>query len=314
MMKKVLISTRSFGEFDSAPLERLKKAGFEIVLNPYGRSLRPEESIRLLRDAVGLIAGTEPLNEEVLGKATSLKVISRCGSGLDNVDLEAAKKFGIKVFNTPDAPTEAVAELTLCLILVLYRRIKEADKIIYAGKWERKIGHLLYGKRLGIIGLGRVGKRLVELTAPFKIEVLAYENRPDNEFVRNYNIRCLSLEEVLSQADIVSIHLPYSKEMHHFIGKEELTLMKHEAVLVNTSRGGLVDEEALKVTLEEGRIAGAALDVFEEEPYNGPLRNFDNVILTAHMGSSTKETRIQMEMEAVDNLLEGLRIEGWRLR
>lgn len=308
-MKKVLISTRSFGEFDGAPLDRLKEAGFEVVLNSYGRSLKEEESIELLQGAVGVIAGTEPLNEKVLGKTSSLKVISRCGTGIDNVDLGAAKKFGIKVFNTPDAPTLAVAELTLGLILALYRRIAESDRCVRSGKWVRQMGQLLSGKKLGIVGLGRIGKKLVELAAPFNVEVMACEPSPDTEFIQRYNIQLLTFNELLKNADIVSLHLSCPKEIHCLIGRNELALMKPSAILINTSRGWMIDEGALKEALTNKNIAGVALDVFQEEPYNGPLKNFDSVILTTHIGSSARETRIQMEMEAVDNLLRGLRIE-----
>ncbi|MBU0568821.1 phosphoglycerate dehydrogenase [bacterium] len=303
---KTLISTRSFGEFDRKPLDKLKEAGFEIVPNPYGRSLEPEESIELLEGATGLIAGTEPLTEEVLSKAGSLKVISRCGTGMDNVDLEAAKRLGIKVLNTPDAPTLAVAELTLGLILALYRRIAESDRCIRSGRWKRQMGQLLYRKKLGIVGLGRIGKRLVELTTPFDLEVMTCEPSPDIEFVQRHNIQVLSFNELLKKADIVSLHLSCPKGTHCLIGRNELALMKPSAILINTSRGWMIDEEALYEALANKIIAGAALDVFENEPYDGNLRNLDNVILTTHIGSSAKETRIQMEIEAVDNLLRGL--------
>lgn len=306
---KVLISTSSFGKYNSSPLQKLKDTGFKIILNPYGRKLQPNEIVSLLDGVVGLIAGTGPITEKVLKSAKNLKVISRCGAGLDNVNLEVTRKLGIKVFTTPDAPTQAVAELALGLILSLLRKTAEADRNIRQEKWPRLMGNLLFEKKLGIIGLGRIGKKLVELTFPFKVKVLACELYPDKKFVSKYNIHLLSLKELLSQADIVSLHLPYSETTRHMIGKNELLLMKPDAILINTSRGGIVDEEALYNTLKNKIIGGAALDVFEEEPYKGPLKNLDNVVMTSHLGSYAKEARIRMEMEAVNNLLRGLKSE-----
>jgi D-3-phosphoglycerate dehydrogenase len=303
-MKKIVVSTRSFGEYSSAPIERLKSCGFEVSLNPYNRPFTPEESIDFLKDAIGLIAGTESLTEEVLNKAGSLRVISRCGAGMDNIDLNAAKRLGIEVVNTPDAPTLAVAELTLGLILALYRRIPESDRCIRSGKWNRQMGRLLTGKKLGIIGLGRIGKKLVELSAPFNLEVMACDPFPDMEFSQRHNIRLVTFNELLKEADIVSLHLSPSKETRCLIGKNELFLMKPSAVLINTSRGWMVDEKALEEALTNKIISGAALDVFANEPYDGYLSNLDNVILTTHIGSSAKEARIQMEMEAVENLIK----------
>ena len=306
---KILISGSSFG-IDASAIETLKKAGFTAVLNPCNRKPTEDELIELLgKDVVGLIAGTEKITERVLQNAKSLKVVSRYGIGLDNIDLEAAKRRGIIVCNTPDAPTQAVAELALALILNLYRRIGKVDRILRSGKWNPILGRLLLGKTLGIIGLGRIGKTLVKLVQPFELKIIAHEPYPDNEFVSSYEIELASLEKVLSESDIVSLHAPLTEDTYHLIGKKELALMKNDAIIVNTARGSLIDEEALKNALEKGIIAGAALDVFEEEPYYGKLKNFDNVILTPHIGTYAKETRIRMEREAVENLLNVLRMQ-----
>ena len=307
---KILISGSSFGKVDGCAIETLKKAGFRVVLNPYDRKPTEDELIELLgQDVIGLIAGTEKLTERVLQNAKSLKVISRYGIGLDNIDLEAAKRRGIIVCNTPDAPTQAVAELTLALILNVYRKIGEVDRILRSGKWNPILGRLLLGKTLGIIGLGRIGKALVKLVQPFELKIVAHEPYPDNEFVSSYGVELVSLEKVLSEGDIISLHAPLTEETYHLIGREELALMKTDAIVVNTARGSLIDEEALIDVLEEGSIGGVALDVFEEEPYHGKLKNFDNVILTPHIGTYAKETRIKMEREAVENLLNALRMQ-----
>lgn len=307
---RILISSRSFGKSNPLPIEALKKAGYEVVPNPYGRKLEEHELLELVRDAVGVIAGTEKITENVIKNSGSLKAISRVGIGIDNVDLVAAKKHGVAVYNTPDAPTQAVAELTLALILTLYRRIVEADKKIREGKWEPLMGRLLKGKTVGIIGLGRIGRRVVELVQPFNLNIVAAEPNPDYDFVSEHGIELKPLKDVLKESDIVTLHMPISKETLHMIGKAELSLMKEGAIIINTSRGGLIDEEALTVALKNGLLGGAAIDTFEKEPYNGPLKNLNNVILTPHIGSYAKEARIRMEMEAVENLINGLKENG----
>ena len=303
---KVLISSRSFGKINSEPIDALIDAGFEVVVNPYNKKLDEGELIELIGDAVGLIAGTEQITENMLNHAKALKVISRYGVGMDNIDLDAAKNKGIEVYNTPNAPAKAVAELALTLILNLMRRIPESSQSMKDGIWQPQMGHSLYGKTLGIIGLGRIGKELVKLVQPFNVDIFAYEKYPDNDFITTQNIKLGSLEDVLSQSDVVSIHLPLMKETRNIIGAKELSLMKHNSMLINTARGGLIDENALVSALKEGDIAGASLDAFENEPYIGELSNLDNVLLTPHIGTYTEETRIIMEMETVENLINAL--------
>ena len=300
---KVLVSTSTFGEFDETPLRKLKQNGFEVVVNPYGRKLQPQDSIELMRDIDGIIAGTEPLNSDILKRANRLKVISRLGVGLDNVDLTAAKELGIQVASTPAAPTEAVAELTLGLMIVLARRVVEADHAIRNGSWKPLMGVLLAGKTLGIVGLGRIGKRVAELVQPLSMSILAYEPFADGSFVTKYQIGLVSLSELFSQADIVSLHIPLLPETRGLVSRELFALMKPTALLINTCRGEVVDEAALLQAVESNRLAGAALDVYNEEPYRGPMKQNSRIILSAHMGSYAKEARIQMEHEAVENLI-----------
>jgi D-3-phosphoglycerate dehydrogenase len=300
---KVLVSTSTFCEFDGAPLEKLKANGFDVVVNPYRRRLQPAESVNLIQGVQGLIAGTESLGRDVLKGAKGLKVISRVGVGLDNVDLIAAKDLGIQVVSTPLAPTEAVAELTLGLMIALARRVVEADRSIRQGSWKPLMGHLLAGKTLGIVGLGRIGKRLAQLVKPLGMPLLAYEPLPDDEFVSQHQIRLVPLPELFSQADIVSLHVPLTAETRSLIRRESLSLMKSTALLINTCRGEVVEESALLEALESNRLGGAALDVYTEEPYRGPMTENNKIILTAHMGSYAKEARVQMEHEAVDNLI-----------
>jgi len=303
---KVLISSRSFGKINSGSIDLLKNAGFEVVVNPHNKKLNEDELVELITDTVGLIAGTEPITGNVLNHAKALKVISRYGVGMDNIDLDAARKRGIQVYNTPNAPAKAVAELTLSLILNLIRRIPESSQSMKDGIWQPQMGHSLYGKTLGIIGLGRIGKELVKLVQPFNVCILAYEKYPDDDFVASHNVRLGPLEAVLSQSDIVSIHLPLMEETRNIIGAKELSTMKYNSFLVNTARGSLVDEDALINALKDGTIAGTALDAFEIEPYTGDLLDFNNVLLTPHIGTYTEETRMIMEIETVENLINAL--------
>ncbi|MFA4955748.1 MAG: phosphoglycerate dehydrogenase [Candidatus Methanoperedens sp.] len=307
---KILISSDSFGKINRDSIIIIEAAGFEPVLNPYGRKLEFGEFVKLIKDAVGLIAGTEKITSELLENAPMLKVISRYGVGIDNIDMKATKKLGIIVRNTPDAPSQAVAELSLALILNLCRRVSEADRNIKNNNWSPLIGSLLSGKTLGIIGLGRIGRKLVKLIQPFNMKIYAYDPYPDHEFVSSNNIMLASLDVVMSESDIISLHVPLSDNTYHMIGKKELSLMKKGGVIINTSRGGLIDEEALVIALKNDSIKGAAIDTFEKEPYNGALTGFNNVILTSHMGSSAIETRKQMELETVNNLLEALKEKG----
>ncbi len=302
-MSRVLISTSSFGVHDRAPLDRLEAAGVDYRLNPHGRRLAPSETRELLRGAAGLIAGTERLDRAVLEAAPDLRVISRCGAGLDNVDLEVAAELGIAVRHTPEAHVEAVAELALAAILDLSRGLSAADRALRDGRWQRPPGRLLGGKTVGIVGLGRVGRRLVELLAPFRVRVLAHDPRPDPEFARRHQVRYLPLEELLAAADVVSLHLPAQPGGAPLLDRRRLAVMKPSALLINTARGGLVDEAALAEALDGGRLAGAHLDVFAEEPYDGPLRSCPAALLTPHLGGYAAEARSEMELQAVENLL-----------
>lgn len=303
-MKKIAITTTSFGEHDDSPLEMCRENGFAVVLNPYRRKITSDELVELAKDAVGLIAGTERITEEVISKLPALKVISRCGTGLDNVDLDAVKKRGIKLLNTPDAPTLAVAELTVSLIMNLLRGVCQMDRELRGDLWEKRMGNLLYGKKVGIKGFGRIGRKVAALLSPFGCEI-AYSD----PFVKDSSspLKRLSLDELLIWADIVSIHISTNERI---IGENEFRLMKKGAWLVNTSRGGVLDESVLYEYLKNGHLSGAALDVFEQEPYTGPLRELGNIILTPHIGSYAKEARVEMERQSVENLCKGLREEG----
>ncbi len=289
---KILITTSSFGKADQEPLEKLKRSGFEIIQNPYGRKITPEELRQLLPGVVGLIAGTETIDKETL-KNSGLKVISRVGVGMDGIDLEAAKELNIVVKNTPDAPTIAVAELALAGILSLLRQIPQMNQEVHQKVWDSKMGVQLTGKTILIVGFGRIGRHLAKLLEPFRVKLVAVDS----------TLPGISLKEWLPEADIVCLHISGSQQI---LGQEEFSLMKKGVFVLNASRGGVVNEADLVEALKEGKVAGAWLDVFIKEPYAGPLTEFPQVIMTPHIGSNTKESRAQMEKEAVDNLLSAL--------
>lgn len=297
---KIFISTTSFGEYDKSYLDVCRKSGISVESNPYGRKMKPEELCSLAQGAVGLIAGTEPLTADVLSKMPNLKVISRCGVGLENVDLDAAEKAGIKVFNTPDAPTRAVAELTIGLMLDILRKTSRMDSAIRSGRWEKLMGNLLYGKKVGIIGFGRIGRAVAGLLKAFDCEIAYADPFVDDGLL---GLRRLSKHELLCWAEIVSIHVA-SKE--RIMSRGDIEMMKRGGWIINVSRGEAVDEVALYDSLKSGDLCGAAIDVFEQEPYKGPLAHLDNVVLTPHIGSYAKEARTRMELEAVNNLIKGL--------
>lgn len=303
-MPKFVISTSSFNTGTNAAIQRLIQAGLEPVKNPYGRKLTEDEAIDLLTDdVIGMIAGVEPLTARVLQSATALKVISRCGTGMDSVDLDAVAQLGIPVYNTPEAPAQAVAELTLGMILAVLRKITQTDRQIRAGEWPRTQGGLLAAQTVGLIGLGHIGKRVADLCQAFTATVVAFdpfiEHAPDG-------VQLMPLAQLLETADIISLHTPYSDDLHHLIDAQALSRMKPGALLINAARGGLVDEAALKDALDQGTLAGAALDAFEQEPYQGALLHCNNLILSSHVGSLAREARARMELEAAENLLNGL--------
>jgi len=307
MQKIVLTTTSTFGTYDQAPLKKLEASGHTVVDNPLGRKLTEQELLALLQEhrPVGLLAGTEPVTAPVIiAAAPFLEVISRVGTGWNNVDHGEAERQGIKVFRTPDATTETVAELTVGLILNLIRNVGLMDRELRQGIWKKRMGLLLEKKKVGILGFGRIGKRVADLLAPFNVEIAFFDILPQDVPEK---WQPLSLEALVEWADILSLHLAPPEEGQTILDATLIKKMRKGSWLVNASRGDVVDEEALLTALQSGQLAGAALDVFMKEPYEGPFRSLDNVILTPHIGSYAREARIQMEVEAVDNLLEGLR-------
>ena len=302
---KVLVSTFPFAKAEPRAAELIASQGWTLEFNPYGRKIAIKELKRLLPEVDALIAGTEKLDGEALEFANNLKLISRVGIGLDGIDWTEIKRRKIEVAYTPDAPTLSVAELTLGFILALSRGIVNTTINMRGRLWRRYTGAQLSGKTAGIIGLGRVGKRVVSLLKPFNCRILVNDIKPDYEFIKRNDLIFLEKKkDVYKRADFLTIHVPLTKLTRNLIKKDVLRMMKKDAFLINTSRGPVVDEKALHKALEQNQIKGAAVDVYAEEPYSGPLTELDNIILTSHMGSCTEESRRAMEVDAAQAVVD----------
>ncbi len=296
---RVLLGPSSFGAEDASPLETLARH-VQVIENPYKRKLtRAELQTLLAQDVVGLIAGLEILDREVLAHS-KLKVISRCGAGMSNIDLAAAKEFGIRVYSTPYGPTRAVAELTIGCLMALLRQVPQMNDALHAGRWDKRVGRQLHGMTAVLVGFGRIGRMVGELLHALGVEILVCDPAYEHDVAY---AKPVTLADALPMVDILSLHCGGETQM---IGEHELSRVKVGAYLLNAARGGLIDEAALCRALDTGRLAGAWIDTFVQEPYQGPLARYPQVMLTPHVGSYTREGRLQMEIDAVHNLLQGL--------
>jgi D-3-phosphoglycerate dehydrogenase len=306
-MDKILTSPSSMGQINSKPFDLIKEHGYKVTNNPYGRKLNEDEVIELAKDCIGIVAGVEALSARVLEALPNLKCISRVGVGMDNVDLDYARQKGIVVVNTPDGPTRGVAELTLAMTLALLRKIPQADAEMKKKQWNKQIGNLIFEKKIGVIGLGRIGRMVAELFRGIGNPVQGYDLFPDEAWAREKGVMLKSFDEIIAEADILTLHIPGKKDKTPVIGYEEIEKMKKGAFLVNLARGGVIDEDALYEALKSKKLAGAAIDVFTKEPYDGPLCDLENVVLTPHLGSYALEGKLQMEIDAVNNLINELK-------
>jgi D-3-phosphoglycerate dehydrogenase len=277
----------------------LAEAGIEYVINPLGRKLKAQELASMIGDYDVLIAGTEPITEEVIQRAVRLKLIARVGIGLDSVDLHAARDRGIRVSYTPDAPAKAVADLSIGLMINLLRHVHVSNAQMHAGRWHRFFGRRLGEVTIGLIGLGRIGTGVLSRLQAFGCpRVLVNDIRPNRSLETAFRFEWADKETLYRQADIVSLHVPLTGATRNMICRRELESMKPDALLVNTARGGIVNEADLFEVMRDGHLGGAAIDVFEQEPYDGPLREIERCLLTAHMGSMSVDCRTRMEIEA----------------
>jgi D-3-phosphoglycerate dehydrogenase / 2-oxoglutarate reductase len=303
-MTKVFISTAPFGQIDKTPLDLLKNSNVDFLINPLGRKLTETELSEMISDTEVLIAGTEAITESVLAQAKKLKLICRVGIGLDSVDLVAAKKLGVLVSYTPDAPAPAVAELTLGLMMSLIRKTHIANKCMHQGEWNRFFGRRMSSITVGIIGLGRIGGLVLDYVDALGFgKILINDLKDIQSKLCSPKVHLSSKEEIYHNADLITVHLPLNSITKNLISENQLKSMKRDGMLINTSRGGIINELDLISTLKDGHFSGIALDVFSKEPYDGGLKNFDRCILTSHMGSMTLDCRAQMEIEATQEAI-----------
>jgi len=295
-----------------AGIQLLEEAGVEVLQLPPG-----SDGSALMEEVPGADAlitrGGIRVTREIMAASTRLRVVGVHGVGCDHVDLQAAKELGKVVLNTPSALTETVAEMTLALMLALTRRVVSADRAVRAGEWTRKYGDLigseLMGKTVGIIGLGRIGAAVASRLTPFRVELLYHDVIERSELEAELGIRRVELDALLGESDIITLHTPLTPGTHVLISKREFKLMRAGVYLVNTSRGKVIDQRALVEALETGKVAGAALDVFEEEPLDpaDPLASMGNVILTPHLGASSREAMRRMAVQVAEGVVEVLR-------
>ncbi len=303
MKTKVYVALSTFAKESAQPLELLKAGGLAFEINPTGKRLTREQVKTVLKNYDGVVASLEPYDADVLNALSRLKCISRCGVGLDNIDLNAARDRKITVLNTPHVVVQPVAELTLALIFDLLRQTTVHTFLMRQRRWERISGRQLAGKTVGIIGLGRIGRRVAELLVRLDVQVVGFDVAPDASWAESLGVKLLDLNKLLSSCDIVTLHLSADIDSPFCLSKNEFALMKPGAFLINTSRGSFVDEEALAEALRSGHLSGAGLDVYRQEPYSGPLCDLPNVILTPHIATLTQESRLAMEVEATENII-----------
>jgi D-3-phosphoglycerate dehydrogenase len=303
MTGRVLVTTCPFGELDRDPIQLLETEKIPFTPNPFNRRFREEELAEMIEPYEALIAGTEAITEKVLDRAKNLRLIARVGIGLDSVDLKAAKARGIAITYTPAAPSPAVAELTVGQMLALLRHTSIADKEVRDGGWKRHIGRRLGLLTVGVIGVGRIGRRVIQHIKGWSPQILAHDLVEDHNFSGMTNCTWTDLETIYRLADIITLHVPLTRRTRGMISDKQLAMMKPDAILINTARGELIDEAALARALRARPQFSAAIDVFEEEPYRGELTSLSNIVLSAHMGSATRDCRLRMELEAAQEIV-----------
>ncbi len=305
---KILVTPTSMQPGKSTKaLEELMAFSKDLVFNATGKPLTEEELLPLLKDCDGYIAGLDFITEKVLKSCDHLKAISRYGAGYDRVDINAAKALSIPVTNTPGVNAEAVGELAFGLILSVARKIPYLDTSTREGGWVRSTGMELKGKTIGILGLGAIGKVVARCAKGFDMTVIAYDPYINVAYCKSNAIKVSTFDEVLEQADVISLHLPLIDTTQHLINASAFAKMKPTSILVNTSRGGIIDEDAAYDALKNGRLGGLALDAFEiEPPTDSPLFSLPNVVTTPHTGAHTEEAVVNMATMSVKNLIDVL--------
>lgn len=301
---KILVTSNSFGKYSQEPLEKLKSAGYEVVFNRYHRMMEEDEFIKELKDVDAVILSTEVVSKRVIDASTKLKMISRYGVGLDNVDLEYCKKKGIEVTVTKGGNSNAVAEYAIALMFAAMRGVCISAQCAKQNVWKKVTGMDITGKTIGIVGLGAIGKEVAKKLSSFETTILAYDTYYDEAFMEKYGIKKASLDSVIKEADILTLHAPSNGDKP-LLSKEEFAIMKEHVVLINTARASLIDQDALMEALDNKKVYAAALDVHPHEPqFDERLFAYDNVILTPHNAAISREATDKASVMAVDNILD----------
>lgn len=309
MKKKVLITQPwpiSFVKNFDSFVKKLEDRGYEVILDPKTNSLTEDDVIERAPGIYAHICGADTWSAKALSYADELKIIARIGVGYDTIDIPEATKRGVAVMITPGAGAETVAEHAFGMLLAVGRQLLKCDKLVREGKWQRTNGYSLYRKNLGILGFGAIGKQLAKISKGFDMNILAYDLYPDEKYAKENGITYVSFEDLLKNADFISLHLPKTPETVNIISTEEFKMMKPSAIIVNTSRGGIIDENALYTALKEGEIFGAGIDVFVEEPVNPKHKLFelDNIIVSAHNAGTSVEGKYNLVKAAINNFLD----------
>ena len=304
MNQNVIITTSSFAKVNETVVDPLVEKNIAYHINPHGQKVSTEQLIELIEkfQPIGVIAGTEKYTREVFEKATNLKTISRVGVGTDGIDFDMAKEFGVQVFKTSDHVTPAVVELTIGMTFTLSRQLQNHNQDMHQGVWKKRMGQFIRGKKVGIVGLGKIGSEVAKAFQIFGCEIIAFD--PFKKEAQG-GITLMSYEELLAQADIVTFHCNAS-DSNPIWTYDHAVKMKQGAILINCARGTLVCEESLMKALDEKILSGAGLDVYKVEPYEGKLSQYENILMTPHIGSYAKEARGEMEREAVLNFINSL--------
>lgn len=304
---KILITSNSFGKFDDTPKKKMLDMGWEVIPNPYHKIMNEEEMMGVVQDVDGIILGSDIVSKKVLDQANKLKVISRYGVGIDNIDLEECKKRGIEVTVTKNCNTEAVADYAVGLMLTTLRHICNVDRSLRSGTWKKETGLNLCHKKVGVIGLGSIGRQVVKRVKGFDCEILGYDLYLDQQYCDENQIKVMSPEEIYQNADIITLHTPGNPDGTPMIGAKELSMMSSDTVLINTARASLVDEEAVIEALKEHKIYGYGTDVFASEPVmNEKFAELDNAVLSPHNAAVSREAVNKMSSTAVENLIAHL--------
>ena len=307
MKEKILVTPRSFGKNMPELFEMLEQAGYEVKRNTTGAILSHEQMREMLADCVGVIIGVDPLDAEILACAPHLRAVAKYGVGVDNIDLDYCQSHSIRVSRTVGANSEAVADYALALMLAVARSVVQIDGKCRKLNWGKITTRDVSHATLGLFGLGAIGRLVAKRARGFDMKIMAYDPYWPEEFARQNGIERAEPQEIFQNADFISLHLPLTPETEGFVGRKELAMMKKDAVLINTARGGLVDEKALLEALKEKQIYGAGLDAFAHEP---PEDNdwfaLDNVVLGSHCAASTRGATENMGRMATENLLKDL--------